>query len=112
MTASAAELHERIGKANLATQLGCLICSESPLRVILRSRRSSSEGPLFDEMQTFGFPLGDVNHLELAFRNLKRRPARSILTALGVALAVGSFITLYGLELSGGQRGRSAAPLG
>jgi putative ABC transport system permease protein len=41
-----------------------------------------------------------VNHLELAFRNLKRRPARSILTALGVALAVGSFITLYGLSRS------------
>ena len=30
----------------------------------------------------------------------KRRPARSILTALGVALAVGSFITLYGLSRS------------
>ena len=41
-----------------------------------------------------------MNHLELAFRNLKRRPARSILTALGVALAVGSFITLYGLSRS------------
>jgi putative ABC transport system permease protein len=41
-----------------------------------------------------------VNHLQLAFRNLKRRPARSILTALGVALAVGSFITLYGLSRS------------
>ena len=37
-----------------------------------------------------------MNHLELAFRNLKRRPARSILTALGV----GSFITLYGLSRS------------
>jgi len=41
-----------------------------------------------------------VNHLELAFRNLKRRPARSVLTMLGVALAVGSFITLYGLSRS------------
>jgi putative ABC transport system permease protein len=41
-----------------------------------------------------------VNHLQLAFRNLKRRQARSILTALGVALAVGSFITLYGLSRS------------
>lgn len=41
-----------------------------------------------------------MNHLELAFRNLKRRPARSILTVLGVALAVGSFITLYGLSRS------------
>jgi putative ABC transport system permease protein len=39
-----------------------------------------------------------LNHIQLAFRNLKRRPARSILTALGVALAVGSFITLYGLS--------------
>jgi putative ABC transport system permease protein len=36
--------------------------------------------------------------MALAHRNLKRRPARSILTALGVALAVGSFITLYGLS--------------
>jgi cell division protein FtsX len=41
-----------------------------------------------------------VNHLELAFRNLKRRPARSLLTMMGVALAVGSFITLYGLSRS------------
>jgi putative ABC transport system permease protein len=41
-----------------------------------------------------------MNHLELAFRNLKRRPARSILTILGVAFAVGSFITLYGLSRS------------
>ena len=41
-----------------------------------------------------------MNHLQLAFRNLERRPARSILTALGVALAVGSFITLYGLSRS------------
>jgi len=41
-----------------------------------------------------------VNHSQLAFRNLKRRPARSVLTALGVALAVGSFITLYGLSRS------------
>ena len=41
-----------------------------------------------------------MNHLALAFRNLKRRPARSVLTALGVALAVGSFITLYGLSRS------------
>jgi putative ABC transport system permease protein len=41
-----------------------------------------------------------LNHLELAFRNLKRRPGRSLLTMLGVALAVGSFITLYGLSRS------------
>ncbi|HEX7533414.1 MAG TPA: ABC transporter permease [Methyloceanibacter sp.] len=41
-----------------------------------------------------------MNHLQLAFRNLKRRPARSILTVLGVAVAVGSFITLYGLSRS------------
>ena len=41
-----------------------------------------------------------MNHLQLAFRNLKRRPARSVLTVLGVALAVGSFITLYGLSRS------------
>jgi putative ABC transport system permease protein len=41
-----------------------------------------------------------VNHFQLAYRNLKRRPARSVLTALGVALAVGSFITLYGLSRS------------
>ena len=41
-----------------------------------------------------------MNHLELAFRNLKRRPARSLLTMMGVALAVGSFITLYGLSRS------------
>jgi putative ABC transport system permease protein len=41
-----------------------------------------------------------LNHLELAFRNLKRRPARSMLTMMGVALAVGSFITLYGLSRS------------
>jgi putative ABC transport system permease protein len=41
-----------------------------------------------------------VNHSQLAFRNLKRRPARSVLTALGVALPVGSFITLYGLSRS------------
>jgi putative ABC transport system permease protein len=41
-----------------------------------------------------------MNHLGLAFRNLKRRPTRSILTVLGVALAVGSFITLYGLSNS------------
>ena len=33
-------------------------------------------------------------------RNLKRRPARSLLTVIGVALAVGSFITLYGLSRS------------
>lgn len=39
-----------------------------------------------------------MNHVQLAFRNLERRPARSILTALGVAIAVGSFITLYGLS--------------
>jgi putative ABC transport system permease protein len=41
-----------------------------------------------------------LNHLQLALRNLKRRPARSVLTAAGVALAVGSFITLYGLSQS------------
>lgn len=41
-----------------------------------------------------------MNHIQLALRNLKRRPARSMLTALGVALAVGSFITLYGLSRS------------
>ena len=41
-----------------------------------------------------------MNHPALAFRNLRRRPARSVLTALGVALAVGSFITLYGLSRS------------
>jgi putative ABC transport system permease protein len=41
-----------------------------------------------------------VNHFGLALRNLKRRPARSILTVLGVAFAVGSFITLYGLSRS------------
>ena len=41
-----------------------------------------------------------MNHLALALRNLQRRPARSVLTALGVALAVGSFITLYGLSRS------------
>ena len=41
-----------------------------------------------------------MNHLQLAFRNLKRRPTRSILTAAGVAIAVGSFITLYGLSQS------------
>ena len=41
-----------------------------------------------------------MNHVQLALRNLRRRPARSILTALGVALAVGSFITLYGLSRS------------
>jgi putative ABC transport system permease protein len=41
-----------------------------------------------------------MNHLQLALRNLKRRPARSILTAAGVAIAVGSFITLYGLSQS------------
>lgn len=41
-----------------------------------------------------------MNHLQLAFRNLRRRPTRSILTVFGVALAVGSFITLYGLSNS------------
>jgi hypothetical protein len=41
-----------------------------------------------------------VNHPALAFRNLRRRPTRSVLAALGVALAVGSFITLYGLSRS------------
>ena len=41
-----------------------------------------------------------MNHLGLAFRNLNRRPTRSVLTVLGVALAVGSFITLYGLSQS------------
>jgi len=41
-----------------------------------------------------------VNHFGLAIRNLQRRPTRSILTILGVAFAVGSFITLYGLSRS------------
>ena len=41
-----------------------------------------------------------MNHLEFAFRNLQRRRTRSILTILGVAFAVGSFITLYGLSRS------------
>ena len=41
-----------------------------------------------------------MNHLQFALRNLSRRPARSVLTAAGVALAVGSFITLYGLSQS------------
>jgi len=41
-----------------------------------------------------------MNHVQLAARNLRRRPARSILTMLGVAVAVGSFITLYGLSRS------------
>jgi putative ABC transport system permease protein len=41
-----------------------------------------------------------VNHVELAFRTLQRRQTRSILTILGVAFAVGSFITLYGLSRS------------
>jgi putative ABC transport system permease protein len=41
-----------------------------------------------------------VNHIEFAFRNLQRRRTRSILTILGVAFAVGSFITLYGLSRS------------
>ena len=41
-----------------------------------------------------------LNHVSLAFRNLTRRPVRSVLTILGVALAVGSFITLYGLSRS------------
>jgi putative ABC transport system permease protein len=44
-----------------------------------------------------------VNHVELAFRNLRRRPTRSLLTMLGVALAVGSFITLYGLSRSASE---------
>ena len=39
-----------------------------------------------------------MNHIDFAFRNLTRRPVRSILTALGVGLAVGSFIALYGLS--------------
>ncbi|MCP3969638.1 MAG: hypothetical protein GY717_04850 [Rhodobacteraceae bacterium] len=41
-----------------------------------------------------------MNHIGFAARNLKRRPARSLLTILGVAFAVGSFITLYGLSQS------------
>ena len=41
-----------------------------------------------------------MNHIDFAFRNLTRRPVRSILTALGVGLAVGSFIALYGLSTS------------
>ncbi len=31
-------------------------------------------------------------------KNLLRRPVRSILTALGVALAVGTFVSLVGLS--------------
>ena len=41
-----------------------------------------------------------MNHIDFAFRNLTRRPVRSILTALGVGLAVRSFIALYGLSTS------------
>lgn len=41
-----------------------------------------------------------MNHLGVATRNLARRPVRSLLTALGVAFAVGSFIALYGLSNS------------
>ena len=41
-----------------------------------------------------------MNHFEFAFRNLQRRRTRSILTILGVAFAVGSFIALYGLSRS------------
>lgn len=41
-----------------------------------------------------------MNQVDFAFRNLTRRPVRSILTALGVSLAVGSFIALYGLSYS------------
>ena len=56
-----------------------------------------------------------MNHLQLAFRNLQRRPTRSILTVLGVAVAVGSFITLYGLSRSVkrmcSRPSRSAAPI-
>lgn len=41
-----------------------------------------------------------MNHIGLASRNLARRPVRSLLTSLGVAFAVGSFIALYGLSSS------------
>ena len=41
-----------------------------------------------------------MNHIGFAVRNLQRRPARSLLTILGVAFAVGSFITLFGLSQS------------
>lgn len=41
-----------------------------------------------------------MNHIGFALCNLKRRPARSLLTILGVAFAVGSFITLFGLSHS------------
>ncbi|MGP0082403.1 MAG: ABC transporter permease [Steroidobacteraceae bacterium] len=41
-----------------------------------------------------------MNHFDFASRNLTRRPVRSILTALAVGVAVGSFIVLYGLSYS------------
>ena len=41
-----------------------------------------------------------MNQIEFSFRNLTRRPVRSCLTALAVGIAVGSFITLYGLSYS------------
>ena len=41
-----------------------------------------------------------MNYFQLALRNLWRRPTRSLLTMLGVAIAVGSFITLFGLSRS------------
>ena len=58
------------------------------------------DGNVYDQRPNARVEGGNVNHLQLAFRNLKRRPTRSILTMLGVALAVGSFITLYGLSRS------------
>lgn len=39
-----------------------------------------------------------MNLLGVAFRNLLRRPGRSVFTLLGVALAVASYITLAGLS--------------
>jgi putative ABC transport system permease protein len=49
-----------------------------------------------------------VNHVGLAARNLARRPVRSLLTALGVAFAVGSFIALYGLSYSVDQNAQAS----
>ena len=57
------------------------------------------DGNVVDQVSTPA-QKGVMNHLQLAFRNLRRRPTRSILTVLGVAVAVGSFITLYGLSRS------------
>ncbi len=41
-----------------------------------------------------------MNLIDLASRNLSRRPVRSLLTILGVGFAVGSFIVLFGLSRS------------